>query len=207
MCRFNGALRSENMHDTYAGCVSCFCVGRRQMPPFTHGDAKPSSGLPSAIPNVRRGAHETRGACRAIFTFASHLADDRLAPHFWAAWEAFEGRHGNAATWREMTRIHRSVAASFSAVHFNTTNVESAVSAPAAEAADVVDDPMAALEAQAAAAAAAPKVGGFVSAGVQGGEAGAGAAAAAAAAAAVANPEELDIGDDDDDMEDDDGDA
>ena len=39
-------------------------------------------------------------------------------------------------------------------------------------------------------------VGGFVSAGIQGGSA---AAAAEAVAAAPANPEELDIGDDDDD--------
>jgi hypothetical protein len=98
-----------------------------------------------------------------------------------------------------MTRIHRSVAASFSAVHFNTTNVETAVpvdTSGSGGAADVdMSDPMAALEAQAAAAAAAPKVGGFVSAGVQGGDA----APAPAAAPAVANPEELDIGDGDDD--------
>ena len=135
-------------------------------------------------------------ACRAIFTFASHLADDRLAPHFWAAWEDFEGRHGNANTWREMTRVHRSVAASFSAVHFNTTNVEAAVPAVEATGAAAAADPMAQLEAEAAAQS--TKVGGFVSGGVQGGEAGASVPAAAAAPVA-ANPEELDIGDDDDD--------
>ena len=237
----------------------------------------------------------THAWCRAIYTFASHLADDRLAPHFWTQWEAFEGRHGNANTWREMTRIHRcavhccsstlvlpppmkasyivivsaasqcaslteafqctrrSVAASFSSVHFNTTNVEASV--PVATGGADVDpsDPMAALEAQVANAGArscplrslrmptlygraglhdtsacehvclgskpawiarATKyctrvcdkragvcaggegVGGFVSAGVQGGSA---AAAAEAVASAPANPEELDIGDDDDD--------
>lgn len=126
--------------------------------------------------------------CRAIFTFASHLADDRKVPHFWRTWEEFEGRHGNAMTWREMTRIHRSVAASFSSVHFNTTNVEAAV--------PVVGDgdPMAALEAAATAAKATQGVTGFVSAGVQGGALTEG----GTAAEVVANPEEIDIGDDDD---------
>jgi pre-mRNA-splicing factor SYF1 len=124
---------------------------------------------------------------RAIFTFASHLADDRKAPHFWRTWEEFEGRHGNAMTWREMTRIHRSVAASFSSVHFNTTNVEAAVPVFGDS------DPMAALEA-AAAAKATQGVTGFVSAGVQGGAI----TEVNSAAGVAANPEEIDIGDDDD---------
>ena len=130
-------------------------------------------------------------ACRAIYTFASHLASDRHFPQFWTAWEEFEGRHGNVATWREMTRVHRAVAASFATVHFNTANVEAAV--PVATDAIAAADPMAALEA--AQAAKAP-ISGFVSGGVHGGAAG---ASGAVAAPAAANPEEIDIGDDDED--------
>lgn len=147
--------------------------------------------------------------------FASHLADERKFPDFWAAWENFEGRHGNVNTWREMTRIRRSIAAAFSATHFNTTNVEAAAATTAAAAGaatgaavDAIvdtDDPMAALEAakaaEAAAAAGGGRVGvsGFVSGGVQGGNAGTGGDGGAQPPEAVHNPEELDIGDDDDD--------
>ena len=127
---------------------------------------------------------EAGRVCRAIFTFASHLADPRKAPHFWKAWEEFEGRHGNQVTWREMMRINRSVAASFSDVHYNTTQVEGAV--PLSDAAD----PMEALE-----AAAPPPVAGFVSGGVHGGT-----VEVPPAEAAVVNPEEIDLGDDDEDV-------
>jgi pre-mRNA-splicing factor SYF1 len=132
--------------------------------------------------------------CRAIFVFASHLANDLHFPHFWQEWEQFEGHHGNASTWREMMRVHRSVAASFAAVHFNTTNVEAAVPVDAS-AAGRERDPMVALEAAAAATTAVP-IAGFVAGGVQGGEAAEGAAAGAAPNQAAANPEEIDLGDD-----------
>jgi hypothetical protein len=125
--------------------------------------------------------------------FSSHLASDRQFPHFWQAWEHFEGHHGNASTWREMMRVHRSVAASFAAMHFNTTNVESAV--PVGAVASGGKDPMAALEAATAAKAPVP-IAGFVSGGVQGGEAAEREASGVAASSEVKNPEEIDLGDD-----------
>ena len=123
--------------------------------------------------------------------FASAIADERRFPDFWQNWEQFEGQHGNPSTWREMTRIRRSVAASYSSVHFNTTNVEAAV-----ELQDDLD-PMAALEA----AAEKQALPGFVAGGVQGGSAQGGSAEPAAKKARVQeeNPEEIDLGDDGDD--------
>lgn len=130
--------------------------------------------------------------CRAIYVFASAIANERKYPDFWRNWEQFEGTHGNPNTWREMTRIRRSVAAQYSKVHFNTTNVEAAVELPEDE------DPMAALEAAAVQKQALP---GFVAGVVQGGNAKTDAEEPAAKKARVQeeNPEEIDIGDDDDD--------
>ena len=68
---------------------------------------------------------------RAILVHASGLADPRADPGFWAEWQSFEVAHGNEDTFREMMRIKRSVAASFSQTHFNTGIVEAAL-APAA---------------------------------------------------------------------------
>lgn len=62
---------------------------------------------------------------------ASGLADPRVDAQFWADWQAFEVAHGNEDTFREMMRIKRSVAASYSQTHFNTGIVEAAL-APAA---------------------------------------------------------------------------
>lgn len=122
--------------------------------------------------------------------FASALADERKYPEFWSKWEEFEGQHGNPNTWREMTRLRRSVAASHSAVHFNTTNVEAAV-----QLGEQHDDPMAALEAEATRKQALP---GFVTGGVHGGDTQTGAEEPEAKRARVENPEEIDLGDDDD---------
>lgn len=124
--------------------------------------------------------------------FASAIADERRFPDFWQNWEQFEGQHGNPNTWREMTRIRRSVAASYSTIHFNTTNVEAAV-----ELQEELD-PMAALEAAAVQNQALP---GFVAGGVQGGDVkgNAGEPAAKKARVQEENPEEIDLGDDGDD--------
>jgi pre-mRNA-splicing factor SYF1 len=87
-------------------------------------------------------------------------------------------RHGNEDTFREMLRIKRSVAASYSAVHLDSATAAAAEAAgqggggagqAAAAAAASGLDSMEALEAAAEAAAAAasrPALKGFVSAGV-----------------------------------------
>ncbi|DBA83327.1 TPA: hypothetical protein ACH3X2_006587 [Trebouxia sp. C0005] len=54
------------------------------------------------------------------------MADPRRDTGFWADWNAFEVAHGNEDTFREMLRIRRSVAASFSQTHFNTTIIDAA---------------------------------------------------------------------------------
>lgn len=54
---------------------------------------------------------------RAIFVHASQFSDPRSDRAFWTEWNQFEVQHGNEDTFREMLRIKRSVAASFSMVH------------------------------------------------------------------------------------------
>ncbi|KAL4450099.1 hypothetical protein ABPG77_010768 [Micractinium sp. CCAP 211/92] len=161
---------------------------------------------------------------RAILIHAASLADPRSEKDFWAEWNAFEVKHGNEDTFREMLRIKRSVAAAFSQAHFNTTIIDAAamraegVGAPTPAGPGAGDkrkredglDDMAALEAAVAGGAAAPpapalepgtRVKGFVSAGViQQGKEG-GEAAGAAGAAAPANPEELELAEDGDEGE------
>ena len=44
---------------------------------------------------------------RAIFVYASSLADPKQDRNFWGTWEDFEIRHGNEETYREMLRIKR----------------------------------------------------------------------------------------------------
>ncbi|KAK9796969.1 hypothetical protein WJX73_001686 [Symbiochloris irregularis] len=104
---------------------------------------------------------------RAILVHASGLADPRTDPGFWSEWQAFEVAHGNEDTFREMMRIKRSVAASYSQTHFNTSIVEATLapepgSAAAVEAGGRPDE-MQALE---AAALRQSNIPGFVSAGV-----------------------------------------
>eukprot|EP00891_Asterochloris_glomerata_P006475 jgi/Astpho2/6475/fgenesh1_pm.00096_%23_6_t len=134
---------------------------------------------------VERGLGEVDRA-RAIYVHASSMADPRRDPGFWADWNAFEVAHGNEDTFREMLRIKRSVAASFSQTHYNTTIID-ATTAPAVtgtvEAGAGVGnkrklDDMAALEEEIAPAE----------------EDAAGQAAdAAAKAVAPANPEEMEL--------------
>eukprot|EP00884_Botryococcus_braunii_P003276 jgi/Botrbrau1/1294/Bobra.0063s0011.1 len=63
---------------------------------------------------------------RAIFVHASSLADPLRDKTFWREWNEFEVSHGNEDTFREMLRIRRSVAASFSQTHFNTSIIDAA---------------------------------------------------------------------------------
>ncbi|KAJ4955510.1 hypothetical protein NE237_012293 [Protea cynaroides] len=118
---------------------------------------------------------------RAIYQFSSQFADPRSDADFWKRWHDFEVQHGNEDTFREMLRVKRSVAASYSQMHFilpeysmqkdQKLNLEETVDT--LKRAGVPEDEMAALERQLApAATSAPakdsgrKVG-FVSAGVE----------------------------------------
>ncbi|GFH20268.1 uncharacterized protein HaLaN_17360, partial [Haematococcus lacustris] len=118
---------------------------------------------------------------RAIFVHASSLANPGSAWEFWDAWKSFEVRHGNEDTFREMLRIKRSVAASYSHMQIQSVvdaaRLSDSLTARAAQAsaANLLGrDPMSALEAAAgdeeerSAAARAPSTAlkGFVSAGV-----------------------------------------
>jgi pre-mRNA-splicing factor SYF1 len=155
---------------------------------------------------------------RAIYVHASSMADPRRDPGFWEEWKSFEVAHGNEDTFREMLRLKRSVTASYSQTHFNTTIID-ATTAPAAGMAIDTDlsgkrkregDDMAALEAamdeQAEAAPAPSRIPGFVSAGIIQGEKAAAEAdkPAVASGPIAANPEEMDL---DDIPEDGDGDV
>lgn len=50
---------------------------------------------------------------RAIYGHASQFCDPRTTPVFWSKWEAFEVKHGNEDTFKEMLRIKRSVQAQY----------------------------------------------------------------------------------------------
>lgn len=144
---------------------------------------------------------------RAVYVYASQLADPRSDPEFWNKWHEFEVQHGNEDTFREMLRIKRSVSASYSQTHFilpeylmqkdqGKLTLEETVDT--LKRAGVPEDEMAALERQLAPAAAsgtALKDGmralGFVSAGV---ESQAGATHTADGGRKVtANPEDIEL--------------
>lgn len=76
---------------------------------------------------------------RAIYTHASQFCDPRREEEFWKIWRGFEVQHGNEDTFRDMLRIKRSVQATFTQVHFNSTDI-------AAEGGEDVLDPMQAAE-------------------------------------------------------------
>ena len=50
---------------------------------------------------------------RAIYGHASQFCDPRTEPGFWQGWEAFEVRHGNEDTYKEMLRVKRGVQAQY----------------------------------------------------------------------------------------------
>ncbi|KAK9707214.1 hypothetical protein RND81_07G180400 [Saponaria officinalis] len=87
---------------------------------------------------------------RAIYTYASQFADPRTDPDFWTKWNDFEVQHGNEDTFREMLRIRRTVAASFSQTHFILPDHLKQTDEKVNKAADgeAVVDEMAALEKQ-----------------------------------------------------------
>jgi pre-mRNA-splicing factor SYF1 len=60
---------------------------------------------------------------RALYAHASQFSDPTKDADFWSTWHEFEVRHGNEETFREMLRIKRAVAASFSDTHFNVSVV------------------------------------------------------------------------------------
>ncbi|DBA80302.1 TPA: hypothetical protein ACH3X2_007432 [Trebouxia sp. C0005] len=160
---------------------------------------------------LERGLGEVDRA-RAIYVHASAMADPRRDTGFWADWNAFEVAHGNEDTFREMLRIRRSVAASFSQTHFNTTIIDAAtapvttgtVEAGAGAGREGVkrkrSDDMAALEADLAPEpqAALP---GFVSAGVVQQSDNTQTAAKPKLAAMAANPEEMELDEMDEEVE------
>ncbi|KDP20896.1 hypothetical protein JCGZ_21367 [Jatropha curcas] len=54
---------------------------------------------------------------RAIYVYASQLADPRTDADFWNKWHEFEVQHGNEDTFRDMLRTKRSASASHSQQH------------------------------------------------------------------------------------------
>lgn len=76
--------------------------------------------------NLERNLGEIDRA-RAIYIHASSLCNPATEKQFWEEWNQFEIKHGNEDTFREMRRIKRSVAASYSQMHFNTVSVEAAI--------------------------------------------------------------------------------
>lgn len=154
---------------------------------------------------------------RAIWIHASSLADPRVDQAFWTEWNEFEVRFGNEDTFREMLRIKRSVAASFSQLHFNTAIIDTV--AGGATTGELIDDgvkgraidDMEQLEAQVDNDDAAQSAGvgsgggtlvsGFVSAGVvqQSVPPKDGIAASATGLAMAADPEAIEIGEEGED--------
>ena len=114
---------------------------------------------------------------RALYVHASQFSNPVQDADFWSTWHEFEVRHGNEDTFREMLRIKRAVAASFSDMHFNTSTIVNVQTEPKPETqgAAEVDDAMARLDAAHeahAAQKAATTVPGFVRSHVEGASAG-----------------------------------
>jgi len=141
---------------------------------------------------------------RALYAHASQFANPLVDVDFWSTWHEFEVRHGNEDTFREMLRVKRAVAASFSDTHFNTTEVApnteakaTTTGAPtAAEGPTDGGDAMARLDAAheaRAATATAASVPGFVRSHVEGATTGGGDGGGGG------DDAEIDLGDDDDD--------
>ena len=75
--------------------------------------------------NLERKLGEVDRA-RAILTHGSSIANPAKHKDFWREWNSFEVRHGNEESFREMLRIKRSVAASYSDQHFNVAIIDAA---------------------------------------------------------------------------------
>ncbi|KAI9836953.1 MAG: pre-mRNA-splicing factor syf1 [Thelocarpon superellum] len=50
---------------------------------------------------------------RSVYGYGSQMSDPRTATEFWDRWEAFEVKHGNEDTFKEMLRVKRSVRAQY----------------------------------------------------------------------------------------------
>ena len=145
--------------------------------------------------------HGETERARAIYIHASTYCDPRTATTFWKTWQDFEVEHGNEESFREMLRIKRSVATSFSSANYAVEEllqqaagvVKPAAVAPGSGAPALLDE-----AAGSESAAAAPLAGskrtaaqallpGIRAVPVSGGGASGGAAAAAS------NPDEIDL--------------
>uniref|UniRef100_A0A7S4KX00 Suppressor of forked domain-containing protein n=1 Tax=Guillardia theta TaxID=55529 RepID=A0A7S4KX00_GUITH len=86
---------------------------------------------------------------RAIYQYGSQHCDPGKDEQLWKLWHAFEVRHGNEDTFRDMLRIKRSVQLQFSQAHVNATDAAMALieQGPAAKRQRVSND-MEALERQ-----------------------------------------------------------
>jgi pre-mRNA-splicing factor SYF1 len=62
--------------------------------------------------------HGEAERARALYVHASTYCDPRTNVVFWKTWQDFEVEHGNEETFREMLRIKRSVATSFSSANY-----------------------------------------------------------------------------------------
>ena len=148
---------------------------------------------------------------RSLWTHGAAMANPAQSTAYWAAWNAFEVKHGNEDTFREMLRIKRSVAASFSTLHFNAENTEEVArglldQVLGAGGGEV--DPMAAMEAAASSkleVQQGTKVAGFVSAGLINPEKKQHETVITADGGAGANGEEIDVGEEEEEGNDDEG--
>jgi pre-mRNA-splicing factor SYF1 len=136
---------------------------------------------------------------RALYTHASQFSNPAQDGTFWGQWNDFEVKNGNEDTFRDMLRVKRSVAASFSQMHFNMSVVEVPADAlePQAggggEEGDGEEDLMKQLEREELENRNAAPIAGFVKSHVVGGD----------RDDVPKNPEEIDLGFDDDDDDDD----
>ncbi|OUS43655.1 hypothetical protein BE221DRAFT_194353 [Ostreococcus tauri] len=108
---------------------------------------------------------------RALYAHASQFSDPTKDAEFWSTWHEFEVRHGNEETFREMLRVKRAVAASFSDTHYNVSVVAPDVDAVAADQGAPPANAMAALDREheaRAVAASGVAVHGFVRSHVEG---------------------------------------
>ncbi|GIL47375.1 hypothetical protein Vafri_4209 [Volvox africanus] len=129
---------------------------------------------------MRYAALETKlgeiDRARAIYVHGAAVSHPDRAADYWAAWRAFEVRHGNEDTFKEMMRILRSVKVSFSHTQINSIVDAARITSRAETEAGVGPgagskrpreggDAMAELEAEAVAAVAAMGLGAAAAAG------------------------------------------
>jgi pre-mRNA-splicing factor SYF1 len=153
--------------------------------------------------------HGETERARAIYVHASTYCDPRTAKAFWKTWQDFEVEHGNEESFREMLRIKRSVATSFSSANYaveellqqasGTTAVAAAPAlmdaAAAGEDAPAAANPAAASLAGSKRTAAQALLPSMRAVPVAGGPSSA--AGALAGGSSAANPDEIDLDDED----------